>query len=158
MKWNLNVIILRLAKQSAQRRGDANHLKFFRAGADKFSQRIDVRKKFIHNVHSQNANGGAMLVIRIGNCAAAIDADGANLHVVRRNAKYVRVFIKLAGAAHGDTYLLIASGQDDGSLSPARLAELTRPTTDIVLGKTDVPVRVMPARAMALHTLGMSSW
>jgi Alpha/beta hydrolase domain len=47
---------------------------------------------------------------------------------------------ELAGAAHGDTYLLIASGQDDGSLSPARLAELTRPTTDIVLGKTDVPV------------------
>ena len=47
---------------------------------------------------------------------------------------------ELAGAAHGDTYLLIASGQDDGSLSAARLAELTRPTTDIILGKTDVPV------------------
>jgi hypothetical protein len=47
---------------------------------------------------------------------------------------------ELAGAAHGDTYLLIASGQDDGSLAPARLAELTRPTTDIILARTDVPV------------------
>jgi alpha/beta hydrolase family protein len=48
---------------------------------------------------------------------------------------------ELAGAAHGDTYLLVASGQDDGSLAPARLAQLIEPTTDLpFLGKTELPV------------------
>lgn len=47
---------------------------------------------------------------------------------------------ELAGAAHADTYLLFASGQDDGRLAPARLAELTRPTTDILMGQTSSPV------------------
>ena len=47
---------------------------------------------------------------------------------------------ELAGAAHADTYLLFASGQDDGQLSGARLAELTRPTTDILMGQTQSPV------------------
>jgi Alpha/beta hydrolase domain len=47
---------------------------------------------------------------------------------------------ELAGAAHADTYLLIASGQDDGALPPQRLAELTRPTTNVFIGVTDVPV------------------
>jgi hypothetical protein len=47
---------------------------------------------------------------------------------------------ELAGAAHADTYLLVASGLDDGRLAPAELAGLTRPTTDIILGTTDLPV------------------
>lgn len=47
---------------------------------------------------------------------------------------------ELAGAAHADTYLLLASGQDDGSLPPGDLARLTRPTTNVFLGVTDVPV------------------
>jgi Alpha/beta hydrolase domain len=47
---------------------------------------------------------------------------------------------EIAGAAHGDTYLLIASGQDDGALPPARLAGLIRPTTQIVIATTEVPV------------------
>ncbi len=51
---------------------------------------------------------------------------------------------ELAGAAHADTYLLFASGQDDGHLPPQRLAELTQPTTSIVMGRTDVPVNSGP--------------
>jgi Alpha/beta hydrolase domain len=48
---------------------------------------------------------------------------------------------ELAGAAHGDTYLLLASGQDDGSLPAERLAGLVRPTTDIpFLGTTELPI------------------
>jgi hypothetical protein len=51
---------------------------------------------------------------------------------------------ELAGAAHADTYLLFASGQDDGNLPPARLAELLRPTTDILMGRTASPINSGP--------------
>jgi hypothetical protein len=51
---------------------------------------------------------------------------------------------ELAGAAHADTYLLFASGQDDGKLPPARLAELLRPTTDILMGRTASPINSGP--------------
>jgi hypothetical protein len=47
---------------------------------------------------------------------------------------------ELAGAAHADTYLLAASGQDDGKLPPRRLAELVAPTADTVIGHTPAPV------------------
>jgi hypothetical protein len=46
---------------------------------------------------------------------------------------------ELAGAAHGDTYLLMASGQDDGKLPAARLAGLIRPTDDVpFMGRTEL--------------------
>jgi Alpha/beta hydrolase domain len=51
---------------------------------------------------------------------------------------------ELAGAAHADTYLAVASGHDDGALPAGRLAELTQPTTRIVMGTTDVPVNSGP--------------
>jgi Alpha/beta hydrolase domain len=51
---------------------------------------------------------------------------------------------ELAGAAHGDTYLLFVSGQDDGKLPASRLAELLKPTTDILLGHTDFPINSGP--------------
>jgi Alpha/beta hydrolase domain len=51
---------------------------------------------------------------------------------------------ELAGAAHADTYLLFASGQDDGNLPAGRLAELMRPTTDILMGHTALPVNSGP--------------
>lgn len=51
---------------------------------------------------------------------------------------------EIAGAAHADTYLLFASGQDDGTLPAARLAELMRPTTDVLMGHTDFPVNSGP--------------
>jgi Alpha/beta hydrolase domain len=51
---------------------------------------------------------------------------------------------EIAGAAHADTYLLFASGQDDGALPPDRLAALMRPTTDILMGHTEFPVNSGP--------------
>jgi Alpha/beta hydrolase domain len=51
---------------------------------------------------------------------------------------------ELAGAAHADTYLLNASWQDDGRLSPERLAALIRPTADTMAGHTDLPVNSGP--------------
>jgi hypothetical protein len=51
---------------------------------------------------------------------------------------------ELAGAAHADTYLLFASGQDNGALPPARLAELMRPTADILMGHTEFPINSGP--------------
>jgi len=51
---------------------------------------------------------------------------------------------ELAGAAHADTYLLVASHHDDGHLPAARLAELLRPTTRTVAGTTDSPINSGP--------------
>lgn len=51
---------------------------------------------------------------------------------------------ELAGAAHCDTYMLEASWQDDGRLPPERLAELIRPTTELLLGRTDSPANSGP--------------
>jgi hypothetical protein len=47
---------------------------------------------------------------------------------------------EIAGAAHADTYLMVASGHDDGALPAEQMAELTRPTRSIVLGTTEIPV------------------
>ncbi len=47
---------------------------------------------------------------------------------------------EVASAAHGDTYLMIASGQDDGTLPAEQLAQLIQPTTQIVLGTTEIPI------------------
>ena len=43
---------------------------------------------------------------------------------------------EIAGAAHADTYLIIAGAQDDGRLPPERLAELIKPTRDLMIGQT----------------------
>ncbi len=51
---------------------------------------------------------------------------------------------EIAGAAHADTYLLFASGLDDGRLPAERLAELMRPTTDILMGQTESPINSGP--------------
>lgn len=51
---------------------------------------------------------------------------------------------ELAGAAHADTYLLAASGQDDGHLPAGRLAALLAPTADTVLGRTAAPINSGP--------------
>jgi hypothetical protein len=43
---------------------------------------------------------------------------------------------EIAGAAHADIYIIIAGAQDDGRASPARLAELMKPTRDLMIGQT----------------------
>ncbi len=51
---------------------------------------------------------------------------------------------EVAGAAHADTYLLYASGLDDGHLPAEQLASLLRPTTDILMGSTESPINSAP--------------
>jgi hypothetical protein len=47
---------------------------------------------------------------------------------------------EITGAAHADTYLLMAAYHDDGRLPAAELAQLVRPTTNILFGTTPLPV------------------
>ncbi len=51
---------------------------------------------------------------------------------------------EMAGAAHADTYTVSAGRHDDGSLSGERLAELLRPTTNLMIGRTDAPINSGP--------------
>jgi hypothetical protein len=60
---------------------------------------------------------------------------------------------EVAGAAHGDTYLLVASNHDDGTLTPARLAELMQPTTQLIIGTTDTPINSGPQQ----HYVGQAA-
>jgi hypothetical protein len=61
---------------------------------------------------------------------------------------------EIAGAAHADTYLLVAGGQDDGKLSPERLAELLRPTNELFIGNTDTPINAGPQQ----HYVGQAAF
>jgi hypothetical protein len=64
----------------------------------------------------------------------------------------VRVW-ELAGAAHADTYIVTASRHDDGTTSAARLAELLRPTSDLIIGKTGSPINAGPQQ----HYVGQAA-
>jgi hypothetical protein len=55
----------------------------------------------------------------------------------------VRVW-EMAGAAHADTYTISGGRHDDGTLSPERLADLLRPTTNLMIGDTDTPINAGP--------------
>ncbi len=51
---------------------------------------------------------------------------------------------EMAGAAHADTYTVSAGRHDDGTLSAERMAELLRPTTNLMIGRTDSPINAGP--------------
>jgi hypothetical protein len=51
---------------------------------------------------------------------------------------------EMAGAAHADTYTVSAGRVDDGTVDGARLAELMRPTTSLLIGQTARPVNAGP--------------
>ncbi|MGN6796220.1 MAG: alpha/beta hydrolase domain-containing protein [Streptosporangiaceae bacterium] len=51
---------------------------------------------------------------------------------------------ELAGTAHADTYLLVASHHDDGRLPAERLAKLLKPTMRTIAGTTDRPINSAP--------------
>jgi hypothetical protein len=70
----------------------------------------------------------------------------------QRDTDGVRLW-ELAGAAHADTYILSASRHDDGKLGPGRLAELLRPTSDLMIGKTDTPINAGPQQ----HYVGQAA-
>ena len=59
------------------------------------------------------------------------------------DSEQIRVW-EMAGAAHADTYTISAGRHDDGTLSPERLAELLRPTSNLMIGNTDSPVNAGP--------------
>ena len=60
---------------------------------------------------------------------------------------------EIAGAAHADTYLLVAGNEDDGGLSPEHLAARYRPTRDLVVGTTDSPINAGPQQ----HYVGQAA-
>ena len=59
------------------------------------------------------------------------------------DSENIRVW-EMAGAAHADTYTVSAGRHDDGTLSPERMAELLRPTTNLMIGNTDTPINAGP--------------
>ena len=71
---------------------------------------------------------------------------------VQHDTDRVRVW-ELAGAAHADTYIVSAGRHDDGTLSGARLAELLRPTSDLMIGKTGSPINAGPQQ----HYVGQAA-
>ncbi len=67
---------------------------------------------------------------------------------------------EMAGAAHADTYTVSAGRHDDGTLTAERIAELLRPTTNLMIGQTDTPINAGPqqhyiAQAALMH---LSRW
>ena len=59
------------------------------------------------------------------------------------DSDHVRVW-EMAGAAHADTYTVSAGRHDDGTLSGERLAELLRPTSNLMIGRTNSPINAGP--------------
>ena len=51
---------------------------------------------------------------------------------------------EMAGAAHADTYTVSAGRHDDGTLTAERMAELLRPTSNLMIGQTDTPINAGP--------------
>ncbi len=51
---------------------------------------------------------------------------------------------EMAGAAHADTYTVSAGRHDDGTLDAVRMAELLRPMTNLMIGRTDSPINAGP--------------
>ena len=51
---------------------------------------------------------------------------------------------EMAGAAHADTYTVSAGRHDDGTLTAERMAELLRPTSNLIIGQTDSPINAGP--------------
>ena len=58
---------------------------------------------------------------------------------------------EIAGAAHADTYLLVASGADDGSLHPSALAKLLAPIDAFFGMKMSSPINAGPQQHYVLQ-------
>lgn len=70
----------------------------------------------------------------------------------QRDGDRVRLW-ELAGAAHADTYIVSAGRHDDGVKPGARLAELMRPTSDLIIGQTGSPINAAPQQ----HYVGQAA-
>jgi len=100
------------------------------AGSDKI--RADVRVPVI-TVQSETD------VVGLGSAGARQD-----------DAERFRLW-EIAGAAHADTYLLVASGQDDGSLAPEALAKLVAPTREFLGIQTNELMNAGPQQHYVLQ-------
>ncbi len=58
---------------------------------------------------------------------------------------------EIAGAAHADTYLLVASVADDGTLLPAELAQQLAPTDEVLGMKMSAPMNSGPQQHYVLQ-------
>jgi hypothetical protein len=68
------------------------------------------------------------------------------------DGEHVRLW-EMAGTSHVDTYTLLASARDDGRLAPAAFAELMKPTTEVMIFTTDLPVNSGPQQ----HYIGQAA-
>jgi Alpha/beta hydrolase domain len=68
------------------------------------------------------------------------------------DGEHVRLW-EMAGAAHVDTYTLVASAKDDGTLTPQALAELMKPTTQFIFQTTETPFNAGPQQ----HYIGQAA-
>jgi Alpha/beta hydrolase domain len=64
----------------------------------------------------------------------------------------IRVW-EIAGAAHADSYIASAGRHDDGKIGAEQLAVLLRPTTNLLIGKTDSPINSGPQQ----HYVGQAA-
>jgi hypothetical protein len=56
---------------------------------------------------------------------------------------------EIAGAAHADTYIIIAGAQDDGRMPVERLAEFMKPTRELMMGQTESLINAGPQQHYA---------
>ena len=75
------------------------------------------------------------------------------------DSERIRVW-EMAGAAHADTYTVSAGRHDDGTLTPERMAELLRPTTNLMIGRTDSPINAGPQQHYVAQAAlaGLTKW
>jgi len=66
------------------------------------------------------------------------------------DSEHIRVW-EMAGAAHADTYTISAGRHDDGTLNTERLAELLRPTSNLMIGNTNSPINAGPQQHYVSH-------
>src|SRR5205807_3394051 len=58
---------------------------------------------------------------------------------------------EIAGAAHADTYTVGAGRFDDGTRNGAQIADLLRPTSNLLIGQTDAPINAGPQQHYVLQ-------
>lgn len=61
---------------------------------------------------------------------------------------------ELAGAAHADTYMLVAGPRDDGTLAPEQFAKLLRPISKLLIGTAESPINAAPQH----HYVGQAAY
>ena len=66
-----------------------------------------------------------------------------NAAIEQADSENVRVW-ELPGAAHADTYLLVASRADGGQLEPAEFARILEPITELVIMTVEKPINSAP--------------